>query len=85
MNYVGSQALIDRRRKIKDHKGAETAMMSALHALLFVVDPVVGMWNGRRGGADHCRHSSEAGPVPRHHHGCASRPMICVFRMQLDL
>ena len=42
MNYVGSQALIDRRRKIKDHKGAETAMMSALHA--FVVDPVVGMW-----------------------------------------
>ena len=42
MNYVGSQALIDRRRKIKDHKGAETAMMSALHA--FVVNPVVGMW-----------------------------------------
>lgn len=31
-NYVGSQALIDRRRKIKDHKGAETAMMSAEQA-----------------------------------------------------
>lgn len=31
-NYVGSQALIDRRRKIKDHKGAETAMISAEQA-----------------------------------------------------
>jgi len=28
-NFIGSQALIDRRRKIKDHKGAETAMKSA--------------------------------------------------------
>ena len=28
-NYVGSQALIDRRRKIKDHVGAEMAMRSA--------------------------------------------------------
>lgn len=28
-NFPGSQALIDRRRKIKDHKGAETAMNSA--------------------------------------------------------
>jgi hypothetical protein len=26
LNYVGSQPLIDRRRKIKDHKGAELAM-----------------------------------------------------------
>ena len=29
LNYVGSQALIDRRRKIKDHRGAELAMKSA--------------------------------------------------------
>jgi len=29
LNYVGSQALIDRRRKIKDHRGAEMAMRSA--------------------------------------------------------
>ena len=28
-NYVGSQQLIDRRRKIKDHKGAEMAMRSS--------------------------------------------------------
>ncbi|KAL9190941.1 hypothetical protein ACHAXT_000647 [Thalassiosira profunda] len=28
-NFVGSQALIDRRRKIKDHKGAEAAMQGA--------------------------------------------------------
>lgn len=28
-NFVGSQALIDRRRKIKDHKGAEIAMRTA--------------------------------------------------------
>jgi hypothetical protein len=28
-NFLGSQALIDRRRKIKDHRGAETAMHSA--------------------------------------------------------
>jgi hypothetical protein len=28
-NFLGSQALIDRRRKIKDHKGAETAMNTA--------------------------------------------------------
>ena len=28
-NYVGSQALIDRRRKIKDHKGADRVMRAA--------------------------------------------------------
>lgn len=28
-NFIGSQALIDRRRKIKDHRGAEFAMRSA--------------------------------------------------------
>jgi len=28
-NFVGSQALIDRRRKIKDHRGAEFAMRTA--------------------------------------------------------
>ncbi len=31
-NYVGSQQLIDRRRKIKDHKGAERAMQSSQDA-----------------------------------------------------
>ena len=29
LNYVGSQALIDKRRKIKDHRGAEFAMQTA--------------------------------------------------------
>lgn len=29
LNYVGSQALIDKRRKIKDHRGAEFAMRTA--------------------------------------------------------
>lgn len=29
LNFIGSQALIDRRRKIKDHRGAELAMRSA--------------------------------------------------------
>ena len=29
LNYDGSQALIDRRRKIKDHKGAEKALAAA--------------------------------------------------------
>lgn len=29
LNYVGSQALIDRRRKIKDHRGADLAMRTA--------------------------------------------------------
>jgi len=29
LNYIGSQALIDRRRKIKDHKGAEKALAAA--------------------------------------------------------
>ncbi|KAL7553119.1 hypothetical protein ACHAWF_016375 [Thalassiosira exigua] len=31
-NFVGSQALIDRRRKIKDHRGAEIAMRSSERA-----------------------------------------------------
>lgn len=31
-NFIGSQALIDRRRKIKDHRGAEYAMRSSDHA-----------------------------------------------------
>jgi len=38
LNYVGSQALIDKRRKIKDHKGAEFAMRTADDA-----------WKGRHG------------------------------------
>jgi len=38
LNFVGSQALIDKRRKIKDHKGAEFAMRSADDA-----------WKGRHG------------------------------------
>lgn len=29
LNFVGSQALIDRRRKIKDHRGADLAMRTA--------------------------------------------------------
>lgn len=46
-NFVGSQALIDRRRKIKDHKGAEIAMQSSEKAWKgSVSDTKVGLRSG---------------------------------------
>ena len=45
-NFVGSQQLIDRRRKIKDHKGAEMAMRSSHDAWKHGMNP--GMRNAMR-------------------------------------
>lgn len=59
LNYVGSQPLIDKRRKIKDHKGAEFAMRTADDA-----------WKGKRGPRPiHPLGAPSPAPGGRPHHG----------------
>mmetsp|Transcript_16190 Transcript_16190/g.23061 ORF Transcript_16190/g.23061 Transcript_16190/m.23061 type:complete len:1217 (+) Transcript_16190:303-3953(+) len=73
-NFVGSQALIDRRRKIKDHHGAEKAMRSADEYWKSGRSELQSKANMRRGG--YLPHPglfhSPAHGVPPHHMSMSS-------------
>lgn len=53
LNYPGSQALIDKRRKIKDHRGADFAMRVADEA-----------WKGKHGGQKLVPRKRGVAPLP---------------------
>lgn len=58
LNYVGSQALIDKRRKIKDHRGAEIAMQIADDA-----------WKGKHAPRGMTPRGMRQASPPGSHHG----------------
>ena len=71
LNYVGSQALIDKRRKMKDHRGAEMAMRVADEA-----------WKGRPQSGPHGLNPRGIKPSPAASRGGRGHPMPMPHMMQ---
>jgi hypothetical protein len=71
LNYVGSQALIDKRRKMKDHRGAELAMRVADEA-----------WKGRPQSGPHGLNPRGIKPSPAASRGGRGHPMPMPHMMQ---